>query len=93
MATTIVNGQAVKNLPWEERPAGCPDVVWRYSGNPIIPRYPFPGAQNVYNSAAIVDAPTGRIALYYGATDTRTALCFCRADEVLAFLGEHSTVF
>jgi beta-1,4-mannooligosaccharide/beta-1,4-mannosyl-N-acetylglucosamine phosphorylase len=49
----IVNGQAVKNLPWEERPANCPDVVWRYSGNPVIPRYPFPGAQGVYNSAAI----------------------------------------
>jgi len=49
----IVNAAAVKNLPWEERPAECPDVVWRYSGNPIIPRYPFPGAQGVYNSAAI----------------------------------------
>ena len=33
------------------------------------------------------------IALYYGAADTCTALCFCRAGEVLAFLGEHSTVF
>jgi beta-1,4-mannooligosaccharide/beta-1,4-mannosyl-N-acetylglucosamine phosphorylase len=49
----IVNGAAVKSFPWEERPADCPDVVWRYSGNPIIPRYPFPGAQGVYNSAAI----------------------------------------
>ena len=50
----IVSGSAVKNLPWEERPADCPDAAWRYSGNPIIPRYPFPGAQGVYNSAAIV---------------------------------------
>jgi len=26
------------NIPWEDRPAGCADVVWRYSANPIIPR-------------------------------------------------------
>ncbi len=26
------------NLPWQERPAGCQDVVWRYTANPIIPR-------------------------------------------------------
>ncbi len=46
-------GEAVGNLPWEDRPADCGDVVWRYSGNPIIPRRPFAGAQGVYNSAAI----------------------------------------
>jgi beta-1,4-mannooligosaccharide/beta-1,4-mannosyl-N-acetylglucosamine phosphorylase len=43
--------------------------------------------------AAISDAPTGRIALYYGAADTYTALCFCQVDEVLDFLKIHSTVF
>jgi beta-1,4-mannooligosaccharide/beta-1,4-mannosyl-N-acetylglucosamine phosphorylase len=43
--------------------------------------------------AAISDAPTGRIALYYGAADTYTALCFCQVDEVLDFLKSHSTVF
>jgi beta-1,4-mannooligosaccharide/beta-1,4-mannosyl-N-acetylglucosamine phosphorylase len=43
--------------------------------------------------AAICDAATGRIAIYYGAADTYTALCFCRVDEVLDFLKTHSTVF
>ncbi len=43
--------------------------------------------------AAICDAPTGRIALYYGAADTCTCLCFCRVDEVLEFLKANSTVF
>ena len=23
-------------MPWEERPAGCKDVMWRYSENPVI---------------------------------------------------------
>ena len=26
------------NMPWEERPAGCKDVLWRSAANPIIPR-------------------------------------------------------
>ncbi len=29
-------------LPWEERPEGCKDVMWRYSKNPIIDRYHIP---------------------------------------------------
>ena len=28
------------NMPWEERPAGCTDAMWRYSKNPVIGRYP-----------------------------------------------------
>ena len=34
----------VNNIPWEERPAGCSDVVWRYSANPIIPRNLIPSS-------------------------------------------------
>ena len=30
------------NMPWEERPAGCTDVMWRYSQNPVIGRYHIP---------------------------------------------------
>ena len=26
-------------MPWEDRPAGCADVMWRYSKNPVIDRY------------------------------------------------------
>ena len=27
-------------MPWEERPADCKEVMWRYSKNPVIGRYP-----------------------------------------------------
>ena len=30
------------NMPWEERPEGCTDVMWRYSKNPVIGRYHIP---------------------------------------------------
>jgi beta-1,4-mannooligosaccharide/beta-1,4-mannosyl-N-acetylglucosamine phosphorylase len=48
-----VEAAAVPNLPWEERPAGSSDVVWRYSRNPVIPRNPFPKANSTFNSAVI----------------------------------------
>ena len=40
-------------IPWEDRPVGCSDVVWRYSGNPIIPRDIIPCANSVFNSAVV----------------------------------------
>ena len=51
-ATTIL-GPNLPNLPWEARPAGCTDVVWRYSGNPVIPRDLVPCANSIFNSAVV----------------------------------------
>jgi beta-1,4-mannooligosaccharide/beta-1,4-mannosyl-N-acetylglucosamine phosphorylase len=49
----LVVGPALPNIPWEDRPAGCSDVVWRYSGNPIIPRDSIPTANSTFNSAVV----------------------------------------
>ena len=40
-------------LPWEERPVGCKDVMWRYSKNPIIDRYHIPTSNSIFNSAVV----------------------------------------
>ncbi len=40
-------------IPWEERPAGSSEVVWRYSRNPIIARDAIPRSNSVFNSAVI----------------------------------------
>jgi beta-1,4-mannooligosaccharide/beta-1,4-mannosyl-N-acetylglucosamine phosphorylase len=40
-------------FPWEERAAGSRDVVWRYRGNPIIPRDLIPSANSIFNSAVV----------------------------------------
>lgn len=50
--TTIV-GAALPNIPWEDRPAGCSDVVWRYSQNPVLPREIIPCSNSVFNSAVV----------------------------------------
>ena len=41
------------NIPWEDRPAGSSDVVWRYSANPIIPRNLLPTSNSIFNSAVV----------------------------------------
>ncbi|MEM8873679.1 MAG: glycoside hydrolase family 130 protein [Planctomycetota bacterium] len=40
-------------MPWQERPAGDNEPMWRHAANPIIDRRPFPGADRVYNSAVV----------------------------------------
>jgi len=40
-------------MPWEDRPAGSSDVLWRYSANPVIPRNPIPKANSTFNSAVV----------------------------------------
>lgn len=52
-SSSIVNGAPLPNIPWEDRPAGLSDVVWRYSQNPIIPRNAIPRANSIFNSAAV----------------------------------------
>ena len=32
----IINGVSLPNIPWQDRPEGCENTVWRYSQNPII---------------------------------------------------------
>ena len=46
----------------------------------------------VFPCAALADAPTGRIAIYYGCADTCTGLAYCLADELLNFVKTHSRV-
>ena len=48
-----IAGEALGNVPWEDRPADCDEVVWRYSGNPVIPRGAIPCANSIFNSAVV----------------------------------------
>ena len=42
-----------KNIPWQDRPEGCKDVVWRYSENPVIDRSSIPSSNSIFNSAVV----------------------------------------
>jgi beta-1,4-mannooligosaccharide/beta-1,4-mannosyl-N-acetylglucosamine phosphorylase len=53
MSSMLINGAAIPTMPWEDRPAGNREVVWRYSGNPIIPRNLIPSSNSIFNSAVV----------------------------------------
>jgi beta-1,4-mannooligosaccharide/beta-1,4-mannosyl-N-acetylglucosamine phosphorylase len=50
---SLVMGPALPNMPWQDKPRGHAHVLWRDGRNPIIPRDLFPGANSIFNSAAV----------------------------------------
>ena len=40
-------------LPWQDRPKGYTEIVWRHSENPIIARNAIPTSNSVFNSAVV----------------------------------------
>lgn len=50
---TKIIGQALPNIPWEDKPEGYREPLWRFSGNPIIGRDGNKVSNSVFNSAVI----------------------------------------
>lgn len=48
-----IKGKAIPNIPWEEKPADCQEVVWRSKRNPIIPGDLIPSSNSIFNSAVV----------------------------------------
>ena len=48
-----IEGAPLPNIPWQPKPAGNPDVMWRYDGNPVVGRRPLPRVTGIYNSAVV----------------------------------------
>jgi beta-1,4-mannooligosaccharide/beta-1,4-mannosyl-N-acetylglucosamine phosphorylase len=69
-------------------------VIARAAPHVLAPKAPYECVGDVPNvvfpCAALHDQPTGRLALYYGAADTVTALAFGYVDELVQFTKEHS---
>ena len=53
MSNTHLAGSELPDIPWEARPSGYSDVVWRSQRNPIITRAAVPGANSIFNSAVV----------------------------------------
>ena len=49
----VIKGENLPNIPWEDRPQGCNEPVWRYSKNPVIPRNLTPTSNSIFNSAVV----------------------------------------
>jgi len=48
-----VIGNALPNIPWQDKPVGETAPVWRYTGNPIIGRNGNKRSNSVFNSAVV----------------------------------------
>jgi beta-1,4-mannooligosaccharide/beta-1,4-mannosyl-N-acetylglucosamine phosphorylase len=59
----------------------CPETLYECVGD--VPNVVFP-------CAALADSTTGRIAIYYGAADTVTAVAFAEIDTLVDFIKETS---
>jgi len=71
-------------------------VLYRAKPYLIAPWEPYECVGDVPNvtfpCAALVDAPTGRLAIYYGCADTVTGLVFGYVDEVVDFVKSNSAI-
>ncbi|OPZ74076.1 MAG: Beta-1,4-mannooligosaccharide phosphorylase [Verrucomicrobia bacterium ADurb.Bin474] len=94
---TII-GNPLPGMPWEARPAGCMDVVWRFSGNPVIDWNPTPQTSRVYNSAPVpfadgfagvfrADHKNGRAHLHYGTS--KDGIHFEIEDDRIEWIDEN----
>jgi beta-1,4-mannooligosaccharide/beta-1,4-mannosyl-N-acetylglucosamine phosphorylase len=50
---SIPNGMELANIPWEDKPADCKDILWRSTRNPVIPRNLIPCSNSIFNSAVV----------------------------------------
>lgn len=48
-----IKGQPMPHMPWEDRPKGSKEVMWRYSQNPVIGRDLTPTSNSIFNSAVV----------------------------------------
>lgn len=46
-------GNALPNIPWQEKPQGYDKPIWRYDNNPIIKRDAIPTSNSIFNSAVV----------------------------------------
>ena len=53
MDTLKIAGANQPDMPWEDRPAGSKEVMWRYSANPIIGRHALSLSTSIINFAVV----------------------------------------
>lgn len=51
--TIQMKGNALPNVPWQDKPKGYEGVVWRHDSNPIIPWNPTKKLARIFNSAVV----------------------------------------
>jgi beta-1,4-mannooligosaccharide/beta-1,4-mannosyl-N-acetylglucosamine phosphorylase len=95
-------GEALGNMPWQDRPAGCSDAVWRHDGNPITGWNPTKSTARIFNSAVVgyngafmgvfrADHRDGKANLHVGSS--RDGVHWDIDDEIIRWKDEHGDAY
>jgi beta-1,4-mannooligosaccharide/beta-1,4-mannosyl-N-acetylglucosamine phosphorylase len=84
--------EQMARIPWQERPEGCLDIMWRFDQNPVIKRNPIPCSGRVFNSAAMVhgNAFIGILRVDY--RDLKPQLHLARSADGINWDIEHEKI-
>ena len=96
MSNTIL-GAGQPDIPWQDKPKGYDDIIWRFDKNPVVDRKAVKGADKVYNSAVIpfngefigvfrADHKTGYPNLHLG--KSKDAIHWDIENTVIKFINE-----
>ena len=80
MSVKVINGQSIPNMPWQDKPVDCNEVIWRDNRNPIIPRNLLPTSNSIFNSAVVPFEGKFASPKYRGAERCRSSIrmsCRC----------------
>ena len=99
MSKTII-GNALPNIPWEERPKDCNNIMWRYSNNPVINWNPTPSTARIFNSAVLpvngkfvgvfrADHKNGRAFIHQGKSND--GIHFEIEDDIINWINKDGT--
>lgn len=79
-------------IPWQKRPEGSLEVMWRFDQNPIIKRNPIPCSGRVFNSAAMIygDSFIGILRIDY--RDVKPQLHLARSKDGINWDIEHEKI-
>jgi beta-1,4-mannooligosaccharide/beta-1,4-mannosyl-N-acetylglucosamine phosphorylase len=102
MSEVRIIGEELKNMPWQEKPAGAQGPVWRHQQNPVIERNPVEGISRIFNSAVNVygeqfvgvfraESPNSRPHLHLGWSED--ALDWNIDKEPIQFINEEGESF
>jgi beta-1,4-mannooligosaccharide/beta-1,4-mannosyl-N-acetylglucosamine phosphorylase len=82
----------LRTFPWQDRPAGSSEIIWRYSRNPIIERNPIPCGGRIFNSAVVADGDhyTGIFRVDY--RDGKPRLHLGHSRDAISWDIEHDNI-
>ncbi len=101
MSDIRTNAEPLPNIPWQERPAGDGNVLWRFTQNPVVGPRAIRAATYIHNSAVIpfegefrgvfrVDNRSRRMQLHKGRS--KDGLQWILDEEPLRFVSDEPEI-